>query len=179
MTSSDRTVLPPGALDAVGARVGVSLVGDPDAARAELGVVCGQFNGGITVRLLDGVLTAAARHGIAPDSITTVWVPGAFELPLAAQHLAEAGTVDAVIALGAVIRGDTPHFDYVAGQCAAGLQRVALDTGLPVAFGVLTTDTVEQALERCGGDDTNKGFEAAVTVLAMVDVLGRIPGTEQ
>ncbi|HEV7886238.1 MAG TPA: 6,7-dimethyl-8-ribityllumazine synthase [Acidimicrobiales bacterium] len=127
-----------------------------------VGVVCGRFNDFVTSRLLDGTLAALEKYG-APEP-TVVWVPGAFEIPLAAQRLA-AGH-DAVVCLGAVIRGDTPHFDYVAGECASGLQRVQLDTGVPVVFGVLTVNTVEQAEERI-----EKGFESAEVALEMAALL--------
>jgi 6,7-dimethyl-8-ribityllumazine synthase len=106
------------------------------------------------------------------------WAPGAFELPLVARGFARSGAVDAVVCLGAVIRGDTGHYDFVAGECARGLQRVQLDTGVPVVFGVLTTDTVEQALVRSEDDDTNKGREAAVTAIEMVRILAALPGGE-
>jgi len=173
MTSSDQTALAPGTVDALASRVGTSygLVAHPDA---RLAAVCAQFNGGVTARLLDGVLRALDDFGPGAASATVAWVPGAFELPLAAQRLAESGMVDAVVALGAVIRGDTPHFDYVAGPCADGLTRVALDSGVPVVFGVLTTDTVAQALERCADGPANKGYEAACTALQMVGLLARI-----
>jgi len=177
MTSSDATALSAGAVDAVAARVGTSYAGDAGDAGggARVAVVCARFNGGITERLLEGVLAGLEAKGVKPATVSVAWVPGAFELPLAAHRLAASGTVDAVVALGAVIRGDTAHFDFVAGECASGLQRAALDTGVPVVFGVLTTDTVEQALVRSGGGEQNKGFEAAVTALEMVDLLGSMP----
>jgi len=173
MTSSEATVLAPGAVEALAARVAVSydLLAHP---AARVGAVCARFNGGITARLLDGMLQALDDQGAAAASASIAWVPGAFELPLAAQHLIESGSVDAVVALGAVIRGDTPHFDYVAGQCADGLTRVALDSGLPVVFGVLTTDTVAQALDRCQSGPGNKGYEAGCTALQMVGLVARI-----
>jgi 6,7-dimethyl-8-ribityllumazine synthase len=136
---------------------------------------CGRFNDLVTERLLAGARDGLERHGVDRASITVVWVPGAFELPLVAQRLAASGEFDAVIALGAVVRGDTGHYEHVAGECAAGLQRVALDTGVPVAFGVLTTDTVEQALERAGGKAGNKGYEAAETALEMADLVRQLP----
>src|SRR5580704_7004006 len=148
MTRSDATILSATAVDAVARRVGRSYAGEA-RGDARVAVVCAKFNGGITQRLLDGTLAALEANGIGPDSVTVAWVPGAFELPLAAMRLAESPAIDAVVALGAVIRGDTAHFDFVAGECASGLQRAALDTGTPVVFGVLTTDTVEQALDRC------------------------------
>lgn len=133
-----------------------------------IAIAASRFNGFIVEQLVEGARDALARRGVEP---TLVWVPGAFELPLAADRLAASGRFDAVIALGAVIRGGTPHFDYVAGACADGLARVALDRGVPVSFGVLTTDDVGQALERAGTGEGNKGFDAAVTALAMVATL--------
>ena len=123
-----------------------------------MALVCAKFNGGITERLLDGALAGLEANGVKPATVTVAWVPGAFELPLAATRLAESGAVDAVVALGAVIRGETAHFDFVAGECASGLQRVALDTGVPVVFGVLTTDTVDQALDRCAAGRGQQGL---------------------
>jgi len=121
--------------------------------------------------LVDGAADALKRHGIDEDKLLLVWVPGAFELPLLADQLASSGHFDAVIALGAVIRGGTPHFDYVAGECASGLTRVSLDNGLPVTFGVLTTDTVEQALERAGTGEGNKGYDVAMTAIEMAETM--------
>ncbi|HUI04379.1 MAG TPA: 6,7-dimethyl-8-ribityllumazine synthase [Acidimicrobiales bacterium] len=176
MTSSDDTALSRDAIDRAAARVGESHVGDAAHSTARVAVVCAKFNGGITERLLEGALAGFEAHGTKAATLTVAWVPGAFELPLAARRLAASGTVDAVVALGAVIRGDTAHFDYVAGQCAEGLQRAALDTGVPVVFGVLTTETVEQALARCSGVEENKGYEAAVTALEMADLVRALPG---
>ena len=138
-------------------------------------LVCGRFNDLITERLLAGARDGLLRHGVDEASITEVWVPGAFELPLAASRLAESGEYDAVICLGAVIRGATGHYEHVASQCAAGIARVALDTGVPVVFGVLTTETIEQALERAGTKAGNKGYESAETALEMVDLLRQLP----
>ncbi len=174
MTRSDATELSPTAVDAVARRVGRSHAGEA-TGDARVAVVCAKFNGGITARLLDGALAGLEASGVGPDTVTVAWVPGAFELPLAALRLAESPWIDAVIALGAVIRGDTAHFDFVAGECASGLQRAALDTGTPVVFGVLTTDTVEQALDRCAPGEGNKGYEAAVTALEMADLLRHLP----
>ena len=140
-----------------------------------IAVVCGRFNDLVTDRLLDGALDSLARHGVDPASITVAWVPGAFEIPLAAARLAGSGEVDAVVCLGAVIRGATGHYEHVAGQCAAGIQRAQLDTGVPVVFGVLTTDDAEQALERAGGKGGNKGFEAAAAAIEMADLLRQLP----
>jgi len=174
MTSSDDTELGDGAVERFAGRVGTSRAGRAGAGPARVAVVCAKFNGAITERLLDGVLQGLDKCGVDAATVTVAWVPGAFEIPLAAQRVIASGRVDAVIALGAVIRGDTAHFDFVAGQCASGLQRVALDTGVPVVFGVLTTDTVPQALERCVADESNKGYEAALTALEMVDLLGPV-----
>jgi 6,7-dimethyl-8-ribityllumazine synthase len=139
---------------------------DLDASGMQIAVVCGRFNDFITTRLLDGAVAALEKYGA--DEPTVTWVPGAFEIPFAAQALAVSH--DAVICLGAVIRGDTPHFDFVAGECASGLMRVQLDTGVPVVFGVLTTDTVGQAEERL-----DKGFEAAETAIEMIAFLKELP----
>lgn len=134
-----------------------------------IAVVAARFNRFIVDQLVSGAQDAMNRHGIIEAGQLLVWVPGAFELPLMAAHLAASGKYDAVIALGAVIRGGTPHFDFVAGECASGLTRVSLDHGIPVTFGVLTTDTVEQALERAGTGEGNKGFDAAMTAIEMVE----------
>ena len=148
--------------------------GQLDASGMRLAIVAGRFNGDVTKVLLDGALQELAGNGLEPDAVPVVWVPGAFEIPLVAKRMAEAGEVDAVICLGAVIRGDTPHFDFVAGECASGISRVALDTGVPVAFGVLTTDDLDQALARAGGAEGNKGAEAAATAVEMVDLLRQL-----
>jgi 6,7-dimethyl-8-ribityllumazine synthase len=177
MTSSDLTLLPDGAKERAAARVGTSIDGSGLAARdlprtsVRVGFACAEFNGGITDRLLTGALDALEEAGGDLTRAVVVWAPGAFELPVVAQKLAASESVDAVICLGAVIRGDTGHYDFVAGQCASGLQRVQLDTGIPVIFGVLTTDTVEQALERSEADPSNKGREAAETALSTVAAL--------
>ena len=136
-----------------------------------IAVIAGRFNRFIVDELVAGVRDALARQDIAESSQVLVWAPGAFELPVLAKQLASSGKYDAIIALGAVVRGGTPHFDFVAGECASGLTRVALDHGIPVTFGVLTTDTVEQALERAGTGAGNKGFDAAMTAIEMVETL--------
>jgi 6,7-dimethyl-8-ribityllumazine synthase len=136
-----------------------------------IAIVASRFNGFIVDQLVAGARDALERRGVPQAGQLLAWAPGAFELPLLADRLAASGRFDAVIALGAVIRGGTPHFEYVAGACAEGLARVALDRGIPVSFGVLTTDDVEQALERAGTGEGNKGFDAAVTALEMVDTL--------
>ena len=139
-------------------------------------IVCGRFNDLITERLLAGARDGLVRHGVDAASITEAWVPGAFELPLVAKRLAASGEFDAVICLGAVIRGATPHFDHVAGQCAAGVQRAQLDTGVPVIFGVLTTDTVEQAIDRAGTKAGNKGYDAALAAVEMASLYRAMQG---
>src|SRR4051812_21462480 len=138
-------------------------------------LVCARFNEFITDRLLSGARDGLVRHGVDDASITVAWVPGAFELPLVCKRLAASGEFDAVIALGAVIRGATAHFEHVAGQAASGLQAAQLDTGVPVVFGVLTTDTIEQAIERAGTKAGNKGFEAAMTAIETADLLRQLP----
>lgn len=142
-----------------------------DGSGMRVGIVCGRFNDLITERLLTGAEGALRRHGVAGDDVTVVWVPGAFEIPLVARQLADTGAHDAVICLGAVIRGATGHYEQVAGSVTSGLQRASLDTGVPVVFGVLTVDTIEQAIERAGTKAGNKGEEAAVTAIEMVGVL--------
>lgn len=135
------------------------------AAGLRFGVVACRFNSFIVDRLQEGALDALNRHGAAVDDVTVVRVPGAFELPMVAKRMAESGRYDAIISLGAVIRGATPHFDLVCAEVAKGIAQVALDTGVPVAFGVLATDSIEQAIERAGTKAGNKGFDAAVTAI--------------
>lgn len=180
MTSSELTVLPGGAKARAAQRVGTSIDGSMretgGGAGLRLAFGCAEFNGGITDRLLTGALDALAQAGGDLGLATVAWAPGAFELPLIARRFAGSGQVDAVVCLGAVIRGDTGHYDFVAGECARGLQRVQLDSGVPVVFGVLTTDTVDQALVRSAGDETNKGRDAVLTAIAMVRTLSAISG---
>ena len=137
-------------------------------------IVVGRFNQFVVDSLVEGAVDALTRHGVDEDNITVVRVPGAFEIPLAAQAVAEKGDVDAIIALGAVIRGSTPHFDYVAGESASGLNKVQMDTGIPCSFGVLTVDTIEQAIERAGTKSGNKGAEASLVAIEMVSVLRQL-----
>jgi 6,7-dimethyl-8-ribityllumazine synthase len=137
-------------------------------------IVASEFNRFIVDQLVSGALDALTRNGLEEQEVATVWVPGAFELPLAADRLAQSGKFDAIITLGAVIRGGTPHFDYVAGECARGVASVSLNRGLPVIFGVLTTDDIEQALERAGTGEGNKGFDSAMAALQMIEVLSGI-----
>jgi 6,7-dimethyl-8-ribityllumazine synthase len=139
-----------------------------------IAIVAAEFNHFIVQQLVDGALDALHRHGIPESNITVVWVPGAYELPLIADELAGSGKNDAVIALGAVIRGGTPHFDYVAGECSRGIAQVGLKHHLPVIFGVLTTDNIDQALERAGSGSGNKGFDTAIAALQMISLLDRL-----
>jgi 6,7-dimethyl-8-ribityllumazine synthase len=138
-------------------------------------VVASRFNEMIVSRLLKGALEGLRAREVADEDVDVAWVPGAFELPLVAHRMAASGGYDAVICLGAVIRGETPHFDYVAGEAAAGIRRAAEDTGVPVIFGVLTTDTLEQASERAGGAHGNKGWDAAMAALEMASLCERLP----
>ena len=138
------------------------------------GVVITRFNDFVVEPLLRGALDALKRHGAADKQIEIVRVPGAFDLPVAARKLALSRRYEALIALGAVIRGQTPHFDYVAGECASGLARIALESGVPIAFGVLTTDTMEQAVDRAGGKAGNKGADAALVAIEMANLLRRL-----
>jgi 6,7-dimethyl-8-ribityllumazine synthase len=134
----------------------------------KISLIAGQFNRFVTDELVAGAKQALVRHGIEEADLNIHWVPGAFEMPLAADRILDSGKADAVIALGAVIRGGTAHFEYVAGECARGLSEVGLKHGKPVIFGVLTTDTIEQAMERAGVEDGNKGFDCAMAALHML-----------
>jgi 6,7-dimethyl-8-ribityllumazine synthase len=147
--------------------------GELDATGMRIAIAVARFNRDITDALLDGAQRTLEKYGAA--QVDVVWVPGAFELPLVARKLAVSGATDAVICIGAVVRGDTPHFEYVAGECAAGISRVTLDTGVPVVFGVLTVNTREQAFERLGGKEGHKGEEAAATAIEMVALLRALP----
>jgi 6,7-dimethyl-8-ribityllumazine synthase len=150
--------------------------GNLTAEGGSFAVVAARFNDFIVRSLLDGALDAVKRHGGSAESVDVAWVPGGNEIPVAARKMALSGRYDAVICLGAVIRGSTPHFDYVAGTASSGASSVALETGLPVIFGVLTTDTIEQAIERAGTKAGNKGFEAAVTAIEMASLMKDLPG---
>ena len=151
-----------------------TIEGDFNAGSAKFALVVGRWNSFVVEHLKEGAIDALRRHGVAEDSITVVYAPGAFEIPLVCKKLAASGDYDAVIALGAVIRGGTPHFEYVAGECVKGLAGVIAEYGLPVAFGVLTVDTIEQAIERAGTKAGNKGEEAALSALEMVSLLGKL-----
>jgi 6,7-dimethyl-8-ribityllumazine synthase len=144
--------------------------GKLNAEGLRVGIIVGRFNSFIGERLLEGAIDALVRHGADDAQITVARVPGAFEIPLAAQKMARSSKYDALICLGAVIRGSTPHFDYVASEVSKGIAHVSLETGVPVAFGVLTTDTIEQAIERAGTKAGNKGFDAAMTIIETVNL---------
>jgi len=141
------------------------------ATGLKFGIVVGRFNEFISNKLLGGAIDALVRHGADESNIEVTWVPGAFEIPLAASKMAASKKFDAIICVGAVIRGSTPHFDYVANEVSKGIAKVSLDTGIPVIFGVLTTDTIEQAIERAGTKAGNKGYDAAVTAIEMANLL--------
>ncbi|HVM36198.1 MAG TPA: 6,7-dimethyl-8-ribityllumazine synthase [Actinomycetota bacterium] len=149
--------------------------GSFDARGLRIAIVASRFNETISRRLVEGALDCLKRHGTSDDSLTVTWVPGAYELPAAARRWASSGMVDAVIAIGVVIRGETPHFDYVAGGAAQGITAAANDTGIPIAFGVLTTDTTDQAEARAGGKAGNKGFEAALAAIEMANLFAELP----
>jgi 6,7-dimethyl-8-ribityllumazine synthase len=134
-------------------------------------IVISRFNEFISTRLLDGALDALKRHDADMDKVDIAWVPGSFEIPLTAARLADSGRYDAVICLGAIIRGSTPHFEYVASEVSKGIARVTLDKGVPVAFGIITSDTIEQAVERAGAKQGNKGWQAALTAVEMANLL--------
>jgi len=148
--------------------------GQLEAKGLRFGIIVSRFNSFISERLLEGAIDALVRHGADDKAIHVARVPGAFEIPLAAKKLAETCRYDAVICLGAVIRGSTPHFDYVAAEVSKGVASVSLESGVPIAFGVLTTDTIEQAVERAGTKAGNKGFEAAVTAIETINLLKAI-----
>jgi 6,7-dimethyl-8-ribityllumazine synthase len=147
--------------------------GELDATGMRFAIVAARFNNDVTEPLCAGAEKMLRDHGAA--DVHVAWVPGAFELPLVAKRFAESGAVDAVVCIGAVIRGETPHFEYVAGECAAGVTRASLDTGVPIAFGVLTVEDREQAHERIGGREGHKGEEAAATAIEMVSLLRNLP----
>lgn len=151
-----------------------TIEGDFSQCTGRYALVVGRFNGFVVESLVEGAVDTLRRHGIKTDDITIIRVPGAYEMPLAVKRVAETGRYDAIIALGAVIRGGTPHFEYVAGEAASGLGAVSLDTDVPVSFGVLTVDTIEQAIERSGTKAGNKGAEAAMVALEMVSLFRKL-----
>ncbi len=176
MTSSkdSSSVVSDTQIEAIKERVGACVRGLREGRGLRIGVVCSLFNGGITWRLLEGALEALSKWEVDARDVTVVWVPGAFEIPLVARCLASDAKLDAIVCLGAVVRGETGHYDFVAGECASGIQRVQLETGVPVVFGVLTTETISQAEDRSGAGDANKGFEAATTGVEMATLVRQL-----
>ena len=150
--------------------------GDLLARDIRVAIVAARFNDFVVGKLVDGAVDALLRHGASEKNLELVRVPGSFDMPLVVRRLAQSKRYDAIVALGAVIKGETAHFDYVAGECAAGLARAALDSGVPVAFGVLTCDSVAQAIDRAGGKSGNKGADAALAALEMANLLKRLDG---
>jgi 6,7-dimethyl-8-ribityllumazine synthase len=146
-----------------------------DGRKKSFAVVVSRFNEAISTRLLEGALDCLRRHNTDENRIDVAWVPGSFEIPVAAQRIGAMGKHDAIICLGALIRGSTPHFDYIASEVAKGVARLSQDTGIPVIFGVITADSLEQAIERSGGKNGNKGWDAALSALEMADLFGKIP----
>ena len=154
-------------------------VGAPRGEGRRIAVAASRFNESVTQKLVDGALDALTRHGVAFDDVDVVWVPGAWELPIAARRLLSMDRYDGVVALGAVIRGETPHFEYVAGEAARGLQQAAVEFETPLGFGVLTCDSLAQALARAGGDHGNKGWDTALAVLEMASLLDGLDAADQ
>ena len=150
--------------------------GDLRVGDLRIALVASRFNEAVVGRLVKGAVDALVAQGANPAGLELAWVPGAYDLPLIARRLADSGRFDAIVALGAVIRGETAHFDFVAGECAAGLSRVAGETGVPVAFGVLTTENEEQAMERAGGSEGNKGADAALAAIELANLLRKLGG---
>ena len=151
--------------------------GRPRGEGKRIAIVASRFNEPVTAKLVEGALDALERHGVAKQAVDVVWVPGAWELPAAARRLLVTGGYDALVAVGAVIRGETPHFDYVAGECASGLADAEAESGRPIGFGVLTTENLEQAEARAGGAHGNKGWDAAMAALEMADLFTNIEGS--
>jgi len=149
-----------------------------DAHGRRFAIAAARFNEIVVEKLVHGALACFLAHGLTEDDVVVAWAPGAFDLPLLAKRLAETGLYDGVVCLGAVIRGETPHFDYVAAEAARGIQRTALDTGIPILFGVLTTDSMDQALDRAGGKHGNKGWDSAMGAMQMASVLDQVPTKE-
>jgi 6,7-dimethyl-8-ribityllumazine synthase len=172
---AERGAASAGGPGAIAGPAGVELIeGEPSTHGRRIAIVAARFNDFIVASLLKGAIEAWREHGGAAEDLTVVRVPGAFELPVAARKLCASGRYHAVVALGCVIRGDTPHFDYVAGECARGLTITSLETGVPIAFGVLTVNTVDQALERAATTGSNKGSEAMLTALEMAGLIARL-----
>ncbi len=156
--------------------MGKMIEGELNAANKSFAIIVSRFNELIGSKLLGGAMDCLNRHDAPEDKIDTYWVPGAYEIPLVAKKVASTGRYDAVICLGAVIRGETPHFDYIASETAKGIAIAGMETGIPIIFGVVTTDTVEQAVNRAGATVGNRGFDAALSAIEMVNLLGKIEG---
>ncbi len=156
--------------------MGRELKGNLQGAGLRIGIVVARFNESVTSNLLQGALEGLATHGVHDSDVTVTWVPGSFEIAFVAKRLAKSGSVDAVVCLGAVIRHETDHYRYVAGEAARGIAEVGRETGIPTIFGVLTTDNEAQALERAGGTEGNKGYDAALAAIEMVSLLHQLPG---
>ncbi|HEU5185012.1 MAG TPA: 6,7-dimethyl-8-ribityllumazine synthase [Gemmatimonadaceae bacterium] len=153
--------------------------GTPAGSGRRIAVLASRFNESVTRKLADGAIDALVRHGLTSENIDVIWVPGAWELPAAARRLLSSERYDALVAVGAVIRGETPHFDYVAGEAARGLAQASADFDIPIGFGLLTTDTAAQAEARAGGDHGNKGWDAALAALEMADLFDRIDAASE
>jgi 6,7-dimethyl-8-ribityllumazine synthase len=151
-----------------------SFEGDLIGTGLKIGIVASRFNELLSTRLVDGALDALGRHDVSEDDVHVAWVPGSFEMPLVAKRMADSGTYDAVLALGVIIRGGTPHFDYVAAEASKGIAKSSLDSGVPVIFGVITADTIEQAVERAGTKSGNKGWDAALAAIEMANLLKKV-----
>jgi 6,7-dimethyl-8-ribityllumazine synthase len=156
--------------------VAKELKGNLSGQGLRIGIVVGKFNEFVTHRLLEGARDALSRHGVAEDDVTVAWVPGSFEIPLVARTMAQSGKYDALVCLGAVIRGETAHFEHVAAQAASGVARASQDTGVPVMFGILTTENMEQAINRAGGKAGNHGYDWAVAAIEMATLMRQIKG---
>ena len=159
--------------------MGKVIQGDLLGQGKKFGVVVSRFNEFITSRLLGGAQDCFERHGVAADDVDVVWVPGSFEIPVTALRMARGGRYDAVVCLGAVIRGQTPHFDYIAAEVSKGIAQVAMTTGVPTIFGVITSDTIEQAIERAGTKAGNKGVDAAAAAIEMANLFGKLPAPKK
>jgi len=156
-----------------------TITGDLIVREQRFAIIVSRFNEFISSRLLDSAVDALERHGCARKAMTVIWVPGAWELPLTAKKAAASGRFDAVICLGCIMRGDTPHFDYIAAEAAKGIAQVGLEAGVPVAFGVLTTDTLDQAIDRAGAKAGNKGADAALTAIEMTNLWAKLSGEKK
>ena len=153
---------------------GKIIKGDMTAKGKKFGIVVSRFNEFVSSKLLDGAVDTLTKHGVSDKDVTVVWVPGSFEIPMLAQKMASSGKYDGIICLGAIIRGETPHFDYVAAEAAKGIAKVGMDADLPCVFGVITADNLEQALDRAGSKSGNKGREAAMTAIEMSDLYSKL-----